>query len=53
MEGQAPGLGEAERSAPAQCADRCDYCGAESIVWRMCKLICLNCGNIVRSCADL
>jgi len=31
----------------------CDYCGAESLTWRKCKLICESCGNIVKSCADL
>jgi hypothetical protein len=31
----------------------CDYCGAESLRWRKCKLICESCGNIVKSCADL
>jgi predicted amidophosphoribosyltransferase len=31
----------------------CDYCGAESLRWRKCKLICEACGNIVKSCADL
>ena len=31
----------------------CDYCGAEALRWRKCKLICDSCGNIVKSCADL
>jgi hypothetical protein len=31
----------------------CDYCGAEALTWRKCKLICESCGNIVKSCADL
>jgi hypothetical protein len=31
----------------------CDYCGAEALTWRKCKLVCLKCGNIVKSCADL
>ncbi len=31
----------------------CDYCGAEALAWRKCKLICEACGNIVKSCADL
>lgn len=33
--------------------DSCDYCGAEALTWRKCKLICEQCGNIVKSCADL
>lgn len=33
--------------------ETCDYCGAEGLVWRKCKLICEQCGNIVKSCADL
>lgn len=33
--------------------ETCDYCGAESLAWRKCKLVCGNCGNIVKSCADL
>jgi hypothetical protein len=33
--------------------ETCDYCGAESVVWRKCKLICGACGNIIKSCADL
>jgi hypothetical protein len=31
----------------------CDYCGANALVWRKCKLVCDNCRNIVKSCADL
>jgi len=31
----------------------CDFCGAEQLVWRKCKLICEACGNINKSCADL
>jgi len=31
----------------------CDYCGAERLVWRKCKLICGNCAQINKSCADL
>jgi hypothetical protein len=34
-------------------SETCDYCGAEALTWRKCKLICGNCGNIVKSCADL
>ena len=31
----------------------CDYCGAEALAWRKCKLICGNCRQINKSCADL
>jgi len=33
--------------------ESCDYCGAESLVWRKCKQICMNCSQINKSCADL
>jgi hypothetical protein len=31
----------------------CDVCNAAALVERKCKVICLNCHSIVRSCADL
>lgn len=31
----------------------CDYCGVPALTWRKCKLICDNCRNINKSCADL
>lgn len=34
-------------------ADVCDYCGSDQLVWRKCKLVCLNCGQINKSCSDL
>jgi hypothetical protein len=44
-------------SAPAQAAapatEACDYCGAASLEWRKCKLICTSCRQINKSCADL
>lgn len=33
--------------------EACDYCGAERLVWRKCKLVCLQCRQINKSCADL
>jgi hypothetical protein len=39
--------------APATPAETCDLCGSESVEWRNCKLICLSCRAIVRSCSDL
>ena len=38
----------------AAAADRvCDYCGSARLEWRKCKLICLDCRQINKSCADL
>jgi len=37
----------------AAVADVCDYCASPRIVWRKCKLICENCNQINKSCADL
>jgi len=31
----------------------CDYCGSDAVEWRKCKLICNNCKQINKSCADL
>jgi hypothetical protein len=33
--------------------ETCDHCGSTNLVWRKCKQICLDCGNVNRSCADL
>lgn len=33
--------------------EACDVCNALALVERKCKVICLNCHSIVRSCADL
>lgn len=33
--------------------EQCDVCGSDRVTWRKCKLICLNCGTILKSCADL
>lgn len=30
----------------------CDVCGNPAVVWRKCKQLCLQCGTILRSCAD-
>jgi hypothetical protein len=34
-------------------SDACDVCGSTDTWWRSCKLLCRNCGRIVKSCADL
>jgi hypothetical protein len=31
----------------------CDHCGSPQLQWRKCKLICTNCHQINKSCADL
>lgn len=33
--------------------ETCDYCGSDALSWRKCKLICGNCSQINKSCADL
>jgi len=33
--------------------ETCDYCGSARLVWRKCKLICDDCKQINKSCADL
>jgi len=34
-------------------AEVCDVCGSTEIKEIKCKVICQNCGTILRSCADL
>ena len=34
-------------------AQTCDHCGSDNVQWVKCKLICRNCRQIVKSCADL
>lgn len=31
----------------------CDHCGSPAVHWVKCKLVCRDCRQIVRSCADL
>jgi len=31
----------------------CDVCGSMKVVEIKCKVICQNCGTILKSCADL
>jgi hypothetical protein len=33
--------------------DVCDICGSAEVKMIKCKLICQNCGTILKSCADL
>jgi hypothetical protein len=41
------------RTHQAAPQDSCDYCGSTHIEWRKCKLICTQCHQINKSCADL
>jgi len=34
-------------------AEVCDICGSTNVKEIKCKLICQNCGTILKSCADL
>ncbi|HVB32490.1 MAG TPA: hypothetical protein VNE60_13270 [Gemmatimonadaceae bacterium] len=34
-------------------AETCDHCGSTDLAWVKCKLICGNCRQINKSCADL
>ncbi|HEX5520656.1 MAG TPA: hypothetical protein VFX29_03130, partial [Longimicrobiaceae bacterium] len=49
----APAVREMHGAPAPDGAERCEICGSERIVWRNCKLICQNCRQIVKSCADL
>lgn len=46
-----PGTPTPPVAAPA--TERCEYCDAEQLTLRKCKQVCLACGQINRSCADL
>ncbi len=41
-----------QTDGPAQ-GESCDYCGSTALTWRKCKLICDDCKQINKSCADL
>jgi hypothetical protein len=46
--------GAARESEPcAAPVESCVYCGATTLEWRKCKLICSTCRQINKSCADL
>jgi hypothetical protein len=42
-----------DRPLPGYAGETCDRCGVAAVVGRKCKVICLNCGTILKSCADL
>lgn len=33
--------------------EECEICGSTRLEWRKCKLVCLHCRQILKSCADL
>ncbi len=45
-------VGESPRAPRAEDLP-CDWCGGGPLVWRKCKLICDQCRQINKSCADL
>ncbi len=47
----APATSAREYQTAAQ--DTCDHCGSAALTWRKCKLICDQCKQINKSCADL
>ena len=49
-------FGETEQetqACDAPSVDSCDYCGSARLEWRKCKLVCADCRQINKSCADL
>lgn len=46
------GASDGSTDGPAV-GETCDYCGAATLSWRKCKLICSSCAQINKSCADL
>lgn len=43
----------ASTTSTVECCEYCEYCDAAQLTWRKCKQVCLACGQINRSCADL
>jgi hypothetical protein len=43
----------ARRAHGQDTLDACEYCGSARLEWRKCKLICAECRQINKSCADL
>ncbi len=48
----ATGRADVAEDGPAD-GETCDHCGSVLLEWRKCKLICRNCAQINKSCADL
>lgn len=47
------GLAPTRDDATDERRESCDYCGSARLEWRKCKLICADCRQINKSCADL
>jgi hypothetical protein len=43
----------ASAETPPIAGEVCEVCGVAAVVERKCKVICLNCHTILKSCADL
>jgi hypothetical protein len=39
--------------SPSHHSPPCDVCGSFNLSERHCKVVCLNCRTIIKSCADL
>ena len=52
-DGRARGGVPRSAKTPEAPEETCDLCGSAAVQWRNCKLICLSCRAIVRSCGDL
>jgi hypothetical protein len=51
--GTQPAAPIADELRAAAWTEVCDYCASPRLEWRKCKLICLDCRQINKSCADL
>jgi hypothetical protein len=49
----APRLDARSSEAVDAAEEPCVMCGGTAVTWRKCKLVCLSCGTILKSCADL
>jgi hypothetical protein len=49
--GEASGTLQSARGIES--CESCDYCGSARLEWRKCKLVCADCRQINKSCADL
>jgi hypothetical protein len=47
------GSGDTSQTCESSPVESCDYCGSRQLEWRKCKLICADCKQINKSCADL
>jgi hypothetical protein len=49
----APAMQDEAAAATAEQCEQCDYCASPRLEWRKCKLVCTDCRQINKSCADL